>query len=130
MGLTMINITVINDCTNMKLPFPKVVQTLLDLGIERYYTDLIRLEKTYYSHSNESCVEQMSIENLPAFVSNFDIAKIVEAIRSSQDGQIDYYTFIKHIIAAGTVSYTVYLDGKQVIYAGRKGEFHTEHFHF
>jgi hypothetical protein len=31
-------------------------------------------------------------------------------------------------MAAGTVYYIAYLTGKQVIYFGRKGEFHIEKF--
>lgn len=126
----MIDINVINKCTNLKLPFAKVIYALSEIGIERYYTDLIRLEKTYYSHSNESYVEQVSIENLPVVATNFDKIKVIKAIRFSQQGQSDYDTFIKHLIEAGTVSYTVYLDGNQVVYTGRKGEFHIEQFHF
>jgi uncharacterized protein YbcV (DUF1398 family) len=126
----MINVNIINECTNRKLPFPEVIRHLSEIGIERYYTDLVRMEKTYYSHSGESYVEHLSIENLPALANSFDEVKVIEAIRAIQKAQIDYHTFIKNIIAAGTASYTVYLDGKQVIYVGRKGESHTENFNF
>jgi uncharacterized protein YbcV (DUF1398 family) len=126
----MIKVDVINECTNKKLPFPDVIRHLSEIDIERYYTDLVRMEKTYYSHSGESYVEHISIKNLPVLASGFDEVKVIEAIRASQKGLIDYHTFIKNIIAAGTVSYTVYIDGKQVIYEGRKGESHIENFHF
>jgi uncharacterized protein YbcV (DUF1398 family) len=126
----MINVDVINDCTNKKLPFPDVIRHLSEIDIERYYTDLVRMEKTYYSHSGESYVEHISIKNLPVLASNFDEVKVIDAIHSIQKGEIDYQTFLRNIIAAGTVSYAVYLDGKKVIYVGRKGESHTENFHF
>jgi len=126
----MINVDVINECTNKKLSFPEVIQHLSQIGIERYYTDLIKMEKTYYSHNGESYVEHISIDNLPTLANNFDEVTVIESIHASQKGQIDYHTFIRNIIAAGTVCYTVYIDGKQVVYVGRKGESHTENFHF
>lgn len=45
----MINIAVIQECTNKKLPFPEVVKHLAEIGIERYYTDLTKMEKIFYA---------------------------------------------------------------------------------
>jgi uncharacterized protein YbcV (DUF1398 family) len=127
----MIDINLLKECLNKKVSFPERIHNLSKIGIERYYVDLMKLEITYYSQDgDESYVERLLIENIPALAIDFDKTKVIEAIRASQKGEIDYQTFLRNIIAAGTVSYTVYLDGKQVIYVGRKGEFHTENFHF
>ncbi len=126
----MIDVNLMNECLNKKVAFPERIHNLSKMGIERYYVDLMKLEITYYSHDGDSFAERILIENIPALAINFDQVKIIEAIRANQQGKIDYQTFVRKIIEAGTVSYTVYLDGKQVIYIGRKGESHTENFHF
>ncbi|VVC77161.1 hypothetical protein AQUSIP_24880 [Aquicella siphonis] len=126
----MIDINLLKECLNKKVSFPERIRNLSKIGIERYYVDLMKLEITYYSQDGESYVERMPIENLPALANDFNQAKVIEAIRAAQKGEIDYPAFLRNIIAAGTVSYTVYLDGEQVIYVGRKGESHTEKFHF
>lgn len=126
----MFDINLLKECLNKKVSFPERIQNLSKVGIERYYVDLMKFEITYYSQAGKTYVEPMLIENIPARAVNFDKAKVIEAIRANQQGKIDYQSFLGEIIAAGTVSYTVYLDGKQVIYVGRKGESHTENFHF
>jgi uncharacterized protein YbcV (DUF1398 family) len=126
----MFDINLLKECLNKKVSFPERIHNLSKVGIERYYVDLMKLEITYYSQAGKTYVEPMLIENNPAIAVNFDKAKVIEAIRANQQGKIDYQSFLGEIIAAGTVSYTVYLDGKQVIYVGRKGESHTENFHF
>ena len=126
----MFDVNLLKECLNKKVSFPERIHNLSKIGIERYYVDLMKLEITYYPQDGESYVERLLIENAPALAINFDKAKVIEAIRVSQQGKIDYQTFLREIIAAGTVSYTVYLDGKQVIYVSRKGESHSENFHF
>lgn len=125
----MINVK-LNEFTKKKLSFPDQVRYLSEIGIERYYIDLVKMEKTYYSRNDETFVEQIQVENLPALGQNFDKTKVVEAVRATQKGEIDFHTFLRIIIAAGAIAYTVYIDGKHVIYVGRKGESHTEEFHF
>ena len=126
----MFDINLLKECLNKKVSFPERIHNLSKIGIERYYVDLMKLEITYYCQDSQSYVEHMSIENIPSLSINFDKVKVIEAIHASQQGKIDYQTFLREIIEAGTISYTVYLEGKQVIYVGRKGEFHTENFHF
>jgi uncharacterized protein YbcV (DUF1398 family) len=126
----MINTNVINECTNKKLPFSEAIKQPREVGIERYYTDLIRLQKIYYSKDGESYIEQLSVENSPELSLNFDEIKLIEAIRANQNKQIDYQMFLKNIIAAGVSCYTVFLTGKQVSYTGRYGETYVEKFPF
>src|SRR4029078_5928148 len=126
----MFDINLLKECLNKKVSFPERIHNLSKVGIERYYVDLMKLEITYYSQDGKTYAEPMLIENVPVIEVNFDKAKVIEAIRANQQGKIDYQPFLAEIIAAGTVSYTVYLEGKQVVYVGRKGESHTENFHF
>lgn len=126
----MIDVNQLKECINKNVSFPERIKNLSDFGIERYHVDLIKLEITYYAQDGGSYVERMLIDNTPALAINFDKSRVIEAIRNNQQGRIDYPTFLREIITAGTVSYSVYLDGKQVIYTGRKGESHTENFHF
>ena len=126
----MIDINLLKECLNKKVSFPERIQNLSKMGIERYYVDLMKLEIIYYSQDGDFYVEPMLIDNIPEIAINFDKEKVIEAIRANQQGKIDYQTFLREVIEAGTVSYTVYLNGKQVIYVGRKGESHIENFHF
>src|SRR5262245_12049765 len=126
----MFDINLLKECLNKKVSFPERIHNLSKVGIERYHVDLMKLEIIYYSRDGKTYDEPILIENNPAIAINFDKAKVIEAIRDNQQGKIDYQSFLREIIAAGTVSYTVYLDGKQVVYVGRKGESHSENFHF
>lgn len=126
----MLDLNLLKELINKKVSFPERIKNLSKLNIERYYVDLMKLEITYYSQAGESYVESVHLENIPTIAMDFNKIKVIEAIRAAQKGEIDYLKFLRDIIAAGTVSYTVYLDGKHVIYVGRKGETHTENFNF
>jgi uncharacterized protein YbcV (DUF1398 family) len=126
----MINTEVINECINKDLSFPEQVKRLSEIGIERYYTDLFRMEKIFYTHNGESYIKRIPIENMPKTADGFNETKVIEVLRLIQKEEINYSAFIRGIVAAGTVSYTVYIDGRQVIYVGRKGEAYIEKFPF
>lgn len=126
----MINVDVIHECVEKKLPFPEAVKRLLAAGIERYYADLIKMEKIFYTRTGEYYVEPMLFEKMPAIGEDFNETKLLAALTLVQRGEIDYPTFIKDIIAAGAVNYSVYLAGGQAVYVGRKGENHIEKFTF
>ena len=53
---------------------------------------------------------------------------VVAAIRAIQKRESIYPEFIRQIAAAGTVYYTVHLQGRKAIYFGRHGEFYIEPF--
>jgi uncharacterized protein YbcV (DUF1398 family) len=125
----MINTEVINECINKDLSFPEQVKRLSEIGIERYYADLFRMEKIFYARNGESCIERIPID-MPKTADDFNETKVIEVLRLIQKEEINYSTFIRGIVAAGTVSYTVYIDGRQVIYVGRKGEAYIEKFPF
>jgi uncharacterized protein YbcV (DUF1398 family) len=52
----------------------------------------------------------------------------VAAITAIQRRVIAYPEFLRLIMAAGTASYSVFLNGRKVIYFSRNGEFHVEPF--
>ena len=54
--------------------------------------------------------------------------KVKATIKKIQAGEINYNTFSEEIIQAGCCFYIAYLSGRRVIYFGREGEFHIEHF--
>lgn len=128
----LMDIKTIAECTkgsfDNTLTFPEVVQRLTQIGIERYDADLVRLEKRYYAKNGDTHTEKMPLSHLPTIAQNFDNDKVQQIIRAIQQGQMSYPDFLHKIMEYGTTNYVVYLDGKQTIYFGRKGEHHIEKF--
>jgi uncharacterized protein YbcV (DUF1398 family) len=58
----------------------------------------------------------------------FDGAELVAAIRGAQADTVRYPEFVRRSTAAGVIGYWAFLNGKRVIYFGRKGEQHIEEF--
>lgn len=110
---------------NGTLSFPEVVRRLLEVGVERYHVDLSRLEKTTYLRTGESVAEAEPMHNEPiadAFVAD-DVAA---AVRASQTQGQPYREFLVRARRAGCVGYVAFLDGRCVVYGGRRGEQHVE----
>jgi uncharacterized protein YbcV (DUF1398 family) len=108
--------------------FPEVVRRLLENGVERYSVDFVRRETTCYGTDGSS--ERLvfpEAEPLP-MAESFGVQAVQEAIRAAQRDEIRYPEFMRRILAAGCVGYTAYLTGKRVVYEGRLGDFHVEHF--
>ncbi|MGA7109177.1 MAG: DUF1398 family protein [Terracidiphilus sp.] len=110
-----------------KLIFPAVVQRLLAAGVASYFVDMLRSEDIVYLTDNTTLVEKMHLP-LDAIAEEFSESGIVAAIRAAQRDEIRYPAFMRQAAAAGVVAYWAFLTGKQVIYFGRKGEFHIEPF--
>lgn len=118
---------VIQNTLDAKITFPQVVGTCIQEKVESYHVDLVRNEFRYYNSQGESLV--VTKDMTPSRANdNFSAESVVAAIRASQAGEIKYKEFIQRILAAGCVYYITYIDGKKVVYFGRKGEAHTEHF--
>ncbi len=111
-----------------KVPFPEVVKRLAGTGVERYCADLVRLEKYYYSADGQNLIEAIPLKNAPKIGGAFGLEEVREAVRTIQQGKIDYPEFLRRIMKAGVVYYDVFIDGRRVIYTGRNGDFHVEHF--
>lgn len=126
------DIAVIEECTRLaledKMTFPETVQRLNAIGVERYHADLGRLQKTYYSSSDEVVDLPLPLSQPPAIEKEFSEKDVVEALRAIQSGKISYAEFLRRIMKGGTAAYDVFLSGRKVIYTGRKGEFYVENF--
>jgi uncharacterized protein YbcV (DUF1398 family) len=110
-----------------RMAFPEVIGMLSAAGIERYYADLQRAEKTFYMPSGESCiVGSEKISTRPPDV--FDPAGVEAAIRAVQAKSIGYKEFCDRIAAAGCVGYLVSLPGRRAVYLGRGGDSFVEPF--
>jgi uncharacterized protein YbcV (DUF1398 family) len=108
--------------------FLERVKTLIDAGIERYYTDLSGIQTIYYGIDGSIYTEKMPYPNPPLRGEKFSEKDVIEALRAIQRGEIIYPEFLNRIIKAGAVNYTVFILGDQVHYVGVKGEIYIEHF--
>lgn len=111
-----------------KITFPEVVKQLMQIGIERYHADLVRMEKVFYKHDGQTYLERLPVSDMPEVSPSFDAALVQAAIVSIQKQEIHYPEFLRRVKRAGASAYDVFLDGRQAIYYGRKGEMHVEKF--
>jgi uncharacterized protein YbcV (DUF1398 family) len=109
-------------------PFPAVVAKLAGTGVTAYMADLIALRSTYYGAGNESIDEVMPLDDVPPLAADFDKDRVAAAVAMIQRGEIGYAEFLRRIMRAGCARYGVFFGGRKVMYFGRQGEFHTEHF--
>jgi uncharacterized protein YbcV (DUF1398 family) len=126
MNIKLIN-EIIQGTLKNTMTFPEVVTKLLNEGVESYHADLVRSENRYYMPSGETHVVTVPFEHSKA-AEKFSASLVEAAIKSIQSEKIDYKQFLHQIMDAGTVYYIAYLSGKRVIYLGREGDFHVEHF--
>lgn len=110
-----------------QITFPQVVGQLIEQGVEAYHIDFVRSESRYYNAEGESHVVS-AISTFAKAAKDFDAEAVVAAIRKSQQGLIKYPVFVDEVLKAGCVYYIAYLTGRRVIYLGRNGDFHVEHF--
>ena len=126
------DINILKECGQRSLEgtmrFPQVVARLAATNVERYYADLVRLEKTYYDAAGDAHLVAMDFSPPQPIAHTFATGAIVAAIRQIQQNEIDYREFLRRIIAAGCVAYVVFIAGRRAIYFGRGGEFHVEMF--
>ena len=117
----------IDGSINATLKFPQIVGLLLDEGIESYHVDVVRNENRYYKANGESHLAKIDLPHIRP-VEQFSAEKVSAAIRKVQAGNSNYQEFMDSIAQAGCVYYIAYLTGKKVVYLGRMGESHIEHF--
>ena len=110
-----------------ELTFPEIVDRLSQIGVERYHADYSRQEITYYLADGDSLVVATphSAHVIPA---EFSAPAVEAAVRQSQRNEHTYLDFIQKTAAAGCVDYFVQITGRRVMYFGRNGESHVEHF--
>ena len=110
-----------------ELTFPDIVGRLAQIGIERYHADYSRQEITYYLADGDSLVVG-SLHPSHAIAAEFSSSAVAAAVCQSQRNEHTYLDFIRKTMAAGCVGYFVQITGRRVIYFGRSGESHVEHF--
>ncbi len=107
--------------------FPEIVGRLTHIGVERYHADYSREELTYYLSDGDSLVVDAP-HSSRATAAIFSASDVEAAVRQSQRNEHTYLEFIHKTMAAGCVGYFVQITGRRVIYFGRNGESHVEHF--
>lgn len=112
---------------NGTMKFPQIVGILTGEGVEAYHIDYVRGEARYYNQVGESFVLPID-HQFPKAAANFSADLVSASIKKSQQGLIDYKTFTAEVMDAGCVYYIAYLKGKKVVYFGREGDMHIEHF--
>jgi uncharacterized protein YbcV (DUF1398 family) len=125
------NIEVAEECAEGSLKgvltFPEVLKKLSEAGVERYHADYSRQEITYYWADGTSHVVSSPHAQHNTAV-NFSAMAVADAVKQSQSGEHTYVDFVRKTMEAGCVGYFVQITGGQVIYFGRNGDSHTEHF--
>jgi len=110
-----------------EITFPEIVDRLAQIGVERYHADYSRREITYSMADGDSLVVATRHPS-HAMVVEFTASAVEAAVRQSQRNEHTYLDFIRKTMAAGCVGYFVQITGRRVIYFGRNGESHVEHF--
>lgn len=110
-----------------ELAFPAIVRSLAQIGVERYHADYSRQEITYYLSDGDSLAVGAAHPS-HATAAEFSPLAVEAAVRQSQRNEHTYVDFIRKTMSAGCVGYFVQITGRRVLYFGRNGESHVEHF--
>ena len=109
------------------ISFPEVISLLSEEGFVSYHVDYLRGENRYY-HANDETISKRPDHKFPKGAKEFSPEKLQAIIRKTQAGSAKYPEFLEESAAAGCVYYIVFMTGKKVIYFGRDGSQHVEHF--
>ncbi len=112
---------------NGTMSFPEVVGSLLEANVAMYQVDLVRSVQICYLRSDESVVVDLDLAAIE-IGQEFDAAEVRAAVLSSQTEGQAFVDFVRRVKQAGCIGYFAYLDGRKVVYYGRLGDTHTEHF--
>jgi uncharacterized protein YbcV (DUF1398 family) len=112
-----------------EMTFPQIVGTLTAEGFDGYLVDLRLGQATYYLPDGEGLELPTHLSNV-AVAAEFNVEVVRAAIREAQ-ALVPGYTykgFCDKVKRAGCAGYLVSFLGRRVLYFGRTGETHTEHF--
>lgn len=127
-----LNVATILESTRLaftnEITFPQSVANLAKTGVERYMADLTQLQLTHYSACGDAVSEPLPLIDPPDINNTWSADGVTAAVRAIQQQQIDYPQFLRRIMSAGCALYWVFIDGRQVVYFGRRGEVHVEKF--
>lgn len=111
------------------ISFPQGVGILMEAGFEAYLVDYRAGTRTHYLPGGETL--SLPCHSADAPVGDvFDAAAISAAIAWAQSGAADYSyaAFNRQVTRAGCAFYLASFPGRRVVYFGRTGEVHVEHF--
>jgi len=111
------------------MTFPQAVGALMQGGFESYAVDFRRASATYYLPDGDS-IELGTHKIDTAVAPAFDARQVHAAIKEAQMSApgYTYKGFCNKVAAAGCAGYMVSILGRRVLYYGRTGETHVEHF--
>lgn len=111
------------------LSFPEIVGKLISAGFEGYTVDYRRGTQTHYLPDGDSLMLDMPA-SAGTVAAAFDAAEVALLVRWVQANGPDYSykAFCEKVKAAGCAGYLVSFLGRRVVYFGRTGETHIEHF--
>ncbi|WP_428248715.1 DUF1398 domain-containing protein [Ferrovibrio sp.] len=111
------------------MSFPEIIGALMQAGFDGYAVDFRRGQATYYPPDAPAL--DIALHPLSSAIALcFDAEAIRTAIREAQNN-IPGYTYLGFCDKAargGCAGYLVSLPGRRVVYYGRDGETHIEHF--
>lgn len=125
--------TVIRDCHEAteqdRMTFPQILGALQAAGVEGYLVDFRHATKVYYLPDGDSLelpFPSLDVAVAPAFDADVVKAAIREA--QTQAPGYSYRGFCAKTMAAGCAGYLTSILGRRVVYFGRTGDSHVEHF--
>ena len=111
------------------MDFPGIVTALQGAGFESYLVDYRRNAWTFYMSDGDSLV-LTTPATTDAVAREFSAENIAAQVRAAQQNAAgySYRDFSSKVKRAGCCGYMVSFPGRRVVYFGRTGETHTEHF--
>ncbi|AND68932.1 hypothetical protein ATSB10_14780 [Dyella thiooxydans] len=110
-----------------RIHFGDMIGQLMQARVESYHVDYRAGRATCYLPDGDTL--DVGVELPPRGIADtFDAEALRAAIRGAQQGQLMYPQFKQLSQAAGCCSYTVWIAGRHVTYAGRHGDTHVERF--
>lgn len=121
--------TCMNAAHDGSMSFPAIVGTLIAAGFDGYMVDYRRSTQTYYLPDGDSVTLEMP-HNDGMVAAPFDAAAVAVQVKWAQANGPDYSygLFCSHVKTAGCAGYLVSFPGRRVLYFGRDGATHVEHF--
>ncbi len=111
------------------MAFPQIVGALIGAGFDGYSIDYRAGTATYYLPDGDDATIPLP-HGGASVAASFDAAGIAAQIKWAQANPPDYSyaAFCANVTALGCAGYLVSFLGKRVLYVGRTGETHIEHF--
>lgn len=101
--------------TEDKINFLEAVKKMKKMGLDGYLVEVLSHNKIYF------CGEKTFVQeggHKLEIINKFDKNKIIETLRSRQQGKISFDQFMEGIASAGVFDYIVDLKQKKVRYRG------------